>query len=421
MDCLCSGSKWGKHAALLPRRLGEPRADGGNGLAITKGMTSWTPGSPEIRALWALDPAVTYLNHGSFGATPRSVLAVQARLRDEMERSPVEFLARSWPERIGSVRQRVARFVGADPAGLAFVRNATAGVETILGAFDWQAGDEIVFGDHGYNAVRQAIRRLEDAVGVKFVAAKIPFPLNSASEVTQVFANAITPKTRLVVVDHITSPTALILPIEAIIALCRDRNVAVAVDGAHAPGMLALDLDRLGADFYTGNLHKWLCAPKGAAILYVSRARRQKLHPKVISHGYQLGFHAEFDWTGTDDPTSWLAVPAAIDHADLLGTSTLRAANHALVRAGRVQIATALGVALPHPDDPALYGSMATIPFPFVSQQDGPRLNAELYETHKIEVPFTGYDGRCFVRISGQAYNAPEEYERLAKVLVAYR
>lgn len=384
-------------------------------------MPVWTAGSPEIRALWALDPAITYLNHGSFGATPRSVLAVQSALRDEMEREPIEFLGRSWPARIAALRQQVAAFVGARPAGLVFVPNATMGIETILGAFDWKAGDEIVFADHGYNAVRQAICRLERTAGVKFVAAKIPFPLDSAEQISQAFVAAISAKTRLVIVDHITSPTAIILPVEAIVAACRDRETAVAVDGAHAPGMLPLDIEGIGADFYTGNLHKWVCAPKGAGLLWVAERWRENTHPKVISHGFGGGFLAEFDWTGTDDPTAWLAVPAAIEHAESLGVEALRASNHALVQVGREVIASALGVELPHPDDPALYGSMAAIPFPFASGSEGPRLNEEIYQKHRIEVPFTGYDGRCFVRISGQAYNSPSDYERLAEVLRTYK
>lgn len=380
-------------------------------------MSSWTAGSPEIRALWALDPEITYLNHGSFGATPRSVLAVQSALRAEMEREPIEFLGRGWPERISGLRHKVAAFVAADPEGLVFVPNATMGIETILGAFDWKAGDEIVFADHGYNAVRQAIARLERTFGVRFVAAKIPFPLDSAEQISGAFTAAISAKTRLVIVDHITSPTALILPVTDIVRACRDRGVVVAVDGAHAPGMLPLQIDQLGADFYTGNLHKWVCAPKGAGMLWVAERWRETTHPKVISHGFGAGFLAEFDWTGTDDPTAWLSVPAALEHAESLGVEAIRASNHALVRVGREVIANALGVELPHPDDPTLYGSMAAIPFPFAAASEGPRLNEELYRKHKIEVPFTGYDGRCFVRISGQAYNAPSDYERLAEVL----
>lgn len=380
-------------------------------------MYDWSPGSPEIRALWALNPEITYLNHGSFGATPRSVLAEQARLRAEMESEPIEFLARSWPARIGAVRRRVAAFLRADPDGLAFVPNASTGVETVLASFDWKAGDEIVFADQGYNAVRQGIRRLELRYGVKCAPVKVPFPLESAEQIANAFVKAITARTRLVIVDHVASPTALVFPVRSIVDSCVASGVPVLIDGAHAPGMIDLDIDALDADFYTGNLHKWVCSPKGAAFLHVARRARGRVHPLVTSHGFQQGFTAEFDWTGTDDPTAWLSLPAALEHSEQLGWSKLRETNHALVQRGRVVVAEALGAELPHADDPELYGSMAAIPLKVASMGDGPRLNALFYEKCGIEVPFTGYGDSAFVRISGQAYNAPSDYERLAEAL----
>lgn len=381
---------------------------------------SWTPGSPEIKSLWSLDPQVVYLNHGSFGATPRSVLAVQSELRAEMEAEPIEFLGRSWPARVAEVRERVARFVGADPRGLAFVTNATQGVAAALAAVDWCEGDEIVIGDHGYNAVKQAIRRLVIERGVRLVEARIPFPLEDRAQIVEAFARAITPSTRMLLVDHVTSPTALLCPVFELVALARARGCLVLVDGAHAPGMLPLDLEALGADFYTGNLHKWVCAAKGSAIFYASPEWRGRTHAPVTSHGYTLGFHAEFDWPGTFDATAWLSLPAALDHGDRLDWQALRANNHALVREGRERVAHALGVSLPHPDDELLYGSMAAIPFPRGTPGSGPELNARLYAEHRIEVPFTSYDGRIFVRISGQAYNAPADYSSLASVLASF-
>ena len=387
---------------------------------------TWTPGSPAVRALWGLDPAVTYLNHGSFGATPRSVLAEQARLRDELEREPIVFLGRGWPARIAAVRAQVAGFLGADPCGLAFVQNATTGVQHAIDAIDWHDGDEIVFCDHGYNAVKQQLARLRDRFGVRPVYVTVPFPLPGSAEsakacIVDGYAAAIGPRTRLVVVDHISSPTALIFPVEPIVAECRRRGVPVCVDGAHAPGMLPLDLSALGADFYTGNLHKWMCAAKGTAILQVGEAWRDRAHAMITSHFYNQGFTAEFDWVGTFDPTAWLSLPGVLAHGEMLGWEALRRQNHALVQEGRERVAHALGVELPHADHPELYGSMASIPFPFATQMEGWELTARLYVEHRIEVPFTGYDGRCLVRISGQAYNAPADYERLATVLRGFR
>jgi isopenicillin-N epimerase len=384
-------------------------------------MASWTSGSADLVARWAIDPTVDYLNHGSFGATPRAVLAAQAVLRAEMEAELVEFLARRLPARLDAVRERVARFVGADPAGLVFVPNATHGVDAALDAIDWRAGDEVVHADHGYNAVKKALLRLEHRHGVKRVDAKVPFPLASAGQVIDAFRAVIGPKTRLVIIDHLTSPTALVLPAAELVALAHAHGVPALVDGAHAPGLLPLDLDAIGADFYTGNLHKWVCAPKGAAIFYVHADWRSRVHARVTSHGYEGGLAAEFEWTGTFDPTPWLAVAAALDHLEGLGVEAVRASNHALVQEGRERLAHALGVDLPHPDDPTLYGPMASVLVPWARAADGPALNARLYAETRIEVPFTGYDDRCFVRISGQVYNRPEQYRRLAEVLRTWR
>lgn len=381
---------------------------------------SWTPGSDAVKSLWTLDPTVHYLNHGSFGATPRTVLAAQARLRTELELEPIEFLGRQWPARVAAVRERLARFVGASPEGLCLVPNATTGVQAAIDAVDWRAGDEVVVGDHGYNAVKQALRRLADQRGVEVVQARIPFPLADREQVVGAFAAAIGPRTRLVVVDHVTSATALVCPVYELVALSRARGVAILVDGAHAPGMLPLDLDSLGADFYTGNLHKWVCAAKGTALLYVAAPWRSRVHAPVTSHGYGLGLHAEFDWPGTFDPTAWLSLPEALDHGGALGWPTLRAHNHALVQEGRERVARALGVTLPHPDDPALYGSMAAIPFPAGAPGDGPALTARMYAQHRVEVPFTSYDGRVWIRVSGQAYNAPGDYSALASALASF-
>jgi isopenicillin-N epimerase len=385
---------------------------------------SWTPGSSSLTTAWALDPTVTFLNHGSFGAAPRPVLAAQSAWRDEMEREPVDFLARRLPVLMEGARARIAAWLGADPAGLVPVSNATTGVSTVLQSLAWSPGDEVLVADCSYNAVLQAVRALGDRWGVRMVHAKVPFPITSGDEAVAAYAAAYTPRTRLVIVDHVVSPTALVLPVERIVADARARGVPVLVDGAHGPGMLPLALDALGADFYTGNLHKWVCAPKGAAFLHCGPAWRTRVHPLAISHGYGAGLSAEFDWIGTVDPTAWLAVPAALDFFETLGWTAVRAANHALVREGRVLVANALGVPLPHPDDAALYGSMAAIPVPWAGPATPGRLaglTAALFDSHRIEVPFTAYDARVWVRISAQLYNSPEQYVSLAEVLRTWR
>lgn len=379
---------------------------------------TWTPGSPTIKSLWGLDPSVTFLNHGSFGATPRAVLVDQARWRDEMEREPVEFLARRLPRLLAEVRGTVARFLGADPEGLAFVANATTGVNAVLRSLSWSPGDEILLADQSYNAVKQTVRYLRDHAGVVPVEAHIPFPIRDPEEITAAFAAALTPRTRLLLVDHVVSPTALVCPVEALVALARSRGIPILVDGAHAPGMVPLQLDALGADFYTGNLHKWAFAPKGAAVLWVAPAWRDRIHPMSISHAYRAGYVHEFDWTGTVDPSAWLALPAALEfHASLPG---LNEVNHGLVQEGRRRVAEALGTELPHPDDPRLYANLATVAVPGAFDGDFAALQARttrLYERHRIEVPFMAFDHRVWLRVSGQAYNHPDDYLRLAEAL----
>lgn len=372
------------------------------------------------RSLWTLDPTVDFLNHGSFGATPRPVLAAQARLREEMEREPVLFLARRLPALLDGVRARLAAFLDTDAEGLVFVPNATTGVATVLHALDWTPGDEIVLADAAYFAVKQAARAVADRWGAKVVEARVPFPLDRPEAITAAFEAALTPRTKLVIVDHIVSATAVVFPAADIVAAARARGVVTLVDGAHAPGQLPLSIRAVGADFYTGNLHKWVCTPKGAAILAVAPAWRDRLHPLQVSHAYGQGLRPEFDWTGTSDPTAWLAVPDALDLFDGVGWDRLRAHNHALVRDGRVRVAEALGTDLPHPDDPRLYASMATIRVPWADPADPAklgRLTAALFDAHRIEVPFTAYDERVWVRISGQLYNTPDQYARLAEVL----
>lgn len=382
------------------------------------------PGTPDLRARWTLDPTVRFLNHGSFGATPRVVLDEQARLRAEMEAEPVEFLARALPARMEAVRARVASFLGADPAGLMPVSNATAGVNAVLRAFDWSAGDEILLADQTYNAVKQAARALADRHGVRVVEVTIPFPLFDQDEVVAAYAAGVTPRTRLVIVDHVVSPTALVLPVDRVVAVARGHGVPVLVDGAHGPGMLPLSLDALGADFYVGNLHKWVCAPKGAAVLHLGEAWRARVHPLAVSHGYGTGLAAEFDWTGTDDPTAWLCVPAALDFFAQWGWDDVRATQHALVRDARRLLADALDVSLPHPDDPAFYGAMAAVEWRgarMTSPNSLAALTGRLYREHRIEAPFTSYDGRIFLRVSGQLYNHPDEYAALADVLRTFQ
>jgi isopenicillin-N epimerase len=378
----------------------------------------WGDGWSSVRDQWVLDPSVAFLNHGSFGACPRPVLEAQAELREEMERQPVQFLWRRLSGLIAGTRNRTAEFLKADPAGLAFVANATMGVATVLATTRLRPGDEVVMTDHSYPAVRNSAQRTCAAQGATLVVQHVPLPLGAPQGVADLLVAGITPRTKLVIVDHVTSPTAAIFPVRRVVEACRSKGVQVLVDAAHVPGMLDVDLGELAPDFWTGNFHKWACAPKGAAVLYVAPEHRDQVRPLVTSHGYGGSFHDEFDWTGTADPTPYLSIPAALDFMESLGWERLRHHNHALVERGRRVLAEALGTEMQVPE--GSFGSMAIVALPDgigATKEEAQAIQASLYETEHIEVPFGPWNDTCYIRLSAQVYNAPAEYERLAHVL----
>ncbi len=393
------------------------------------------PTADDLRAHWTLDPEVVFLNHGSFGACPRAVLDEQDRLRAQIEREPVQFFMHTLEPLLDAARAEVATFVGARPEDLVFVRNATAGVNAVLGSLRLEPGDELLTTDHVYNACHNALRHVCERSGARVVIASLPFPISGPEEAIEAVLAGVSPRTRLALIDHVTSPTGIVLPVAEIVAALAQRGVDTLIDGAHGPGMLALDLDALGAAYYTGNFHKWVCAPKGAAMLHVRRDRQHDdshdtLHPTVISHGYNSprsrpSLWEEFDWTGTDDPTPWLCVPVALRWLGQLlpgGWPELRARNRALLREGRDIVADALGIRPPVPDE--MLGNLAALPLP---DGDGaPRsalsfdpLQVALFERHHIEVPVPPWPAppRRLIRISAQVYNQRSDYEALARAL----
>jgi len=369
------------------------------------------------RSEWLLDPDVTFLNHGSFGATPRAVLAEQDRWRARMERHPTAFMTYDLPAALRAAATRLAEFVDAADRDLAFVENATVGCNAVLNAFQLAAGDEILVTDHCYPAIRNAAEHVALRAGARVVEAAMRLPLKDAASLVAAIGSRCGPRTRLVILDHVTSPTAVLCPIRDLTAMCRASGAAVLVDGAHAPGMVSLDIPSIGADWYVGNCHKWLMAPKGSGFLWVSPARRAATHPLVISHGYRRGFAAEFDWTGTRDPSAWLAVPAAIDFHQRLGGPSLRARNTALARDAATLLARRWRSERATSDP--LTGSMAAVRLPACGAATLDRaleLRRVLFDRHRIEVAIHPFGGALWARISAQAYNELGDYERLAEV-----
>jgi len=386
---------------------------------------------------WTLDPAVTYLNHGSFGACPADVLAVQREWRDRLEREPVTFLDRELEGHLDHARDALGAFLGADPEGLAFVPNATTASNAVLRSLRFEPGDELLTSDHEYNATLNTIRNAADRDGARLVIAALPFPTSGDEEILEAILAAVTPRTRLAILSHVMSPTGLVLPIERIVRELETRGIDTLVDGAHAPGMVPLTLDALGAAYYTGNGHKWLCGPKGAAFLWVRADRRERIHPTTVSHGANATrtdrprFRLEFDWVGTGDPTAALSLPAAIDWMAGLepgGWPAVMAANHALALEARDRLTALVGSDAPAPDE--LVGSMAAVPIPGLwTDQDAAWLHEALYDDDRIEVPIVPFPvpaarpsptdppRAVLVRVSAQRYNDSGDIDRLVTAL----
>ncbi len=392
----------------------------------------------EFAQHWTIDPAVEFLNHGSFGAAPRVVQAAQQAWRDQMERDTTRFFARDLESALDQARDELAAFLLADPRDLAFVPNATAGLNAVLRSLAFEPGDELLTTDHAYNAARTTLEHVAERSGAKVVVARVPFPLASAEHVVEAMLAAATPRTRLAIIDHITSPTALVFPVDRMVAALAQRGIDTLVDGAHAPGQVALEVPAVGAAYYTGNLHKWVCAPKGAAFLWIRPDRQAGVRPLAISHGAnspradKSRFLLEFDWTGTADPTAYLAIPAALQFgASLLpgGWDALRLRNRSVALAARDLLCQALGVAPPAPD--GLVGCMASVALPRI-EQAGTVQGIELYNdpVHEalldagLQVMVTPWPQRPeggpwqrLIRISVAAHNDLAQYERLADVL----
>lgn len=383
-------------------------------------------------AEWALDPGILYLNHGTVGAVPRRVLAAQQQIRDEIELQPSRFLLRELTaitpaDPLPSPRLRVAAdavagFVGARGADFVFVENVTAGCNAVLRSLDLKPGDEIVMTDLAYGAITNAARYAARTRGATVRVVAIPFPGVTPETLCAAVLAALGPRTRLLVVDHVASNTALVLPLAEIAAGAHARGVAVLVDGAHAPGAIPLDVPATGVDWYAANLHKWAWSPRSAGFLWTDPKHQAATHPLTISWGLDQGYTTEFDWVGTRDPSGYLAAPIAIDFMRSLGLEAVMGYNHGLAWEAARWLATRWGGTLPCPE--GMFGAMSTVPLPAScggGEDAAKRLRLELLLEDRIEAQILDLDGRLWVRISAQVYNEMADVERLARAIEARR
>jgi isopenicillin-N epimerase len=376
---------------------------------------------------------MAFFNHGSFGSCPLAVLEFQSKLRQRMERQPIQFFVRDLEPLLDQARRDLARFLGTSSEDLVFVPNATAGVNTVLRSLSWRRGDELLVTNHEYNATHNALNFIAQKSGARVVTARAPFPVKSDDAIFESVMEKVTGRTRLALFDHVTSQTGLIFPIQRLARALARRGIETLVDGAHAPGMIPLDLQKLGATYYTGNCHKWLCAPKGAGFLYVRHDRQELIRPLAISHGAnsprqdRSRFLIEFGWTGTWDPSAYLSVPRALDYVGSLlpgSWPAIMCHNHELAVAARRVLCQKLEIDLPCPDE--MIGALAAIPIADAIKAAPARsplyldpLQDQLWSEEKIEVPIIPWPSapRRVLRVSAQLYNSLPQYERLADAL----
>ncbi len=378
---------------------------------------------------WALDPAVTYLNHGTVGAPPRRILAEQQRLRDEIERQPSRFLLRELtavrvgvppenPPRLRVAAAAVARFFGARGEDLVFVDNATTGVNAVLRSLAFSPGDEILISDHVYGAVANTARFVARRQGARVRTVELPYPAPSAESIAGAFEAGITAATKLVIVDHITSETALLFPVAEIAARCRARGIPLLVDGAHAPGSIVLDIPALGADWYVANLHKWAWTPRSSGFLWAAPGRQRDLHPAVISWGLDQAWTTEFDLVGTRDPTPHLVAPAALALLEEVGFEAVRRWNHELVWDAARRLGERWGTRFQVPE--SMVPTMVTLPLPpelGSTVEEAARLRDALLDEDGIEVNVSARLGHLWVRVAAQIYNELADIDRLGEAV----
>ena len=403
--------------------------------ATVDGAARETEFGRAMLAHFPLEPGAVYLNHGTVGVTPLAVMRARSAILDEIERHPARFMIRELMHlgltpppaapRLRAAATQVAHFLGADGDGLAFVDNASSGINAVLRSFALQPGDEILIHDQAYGGVARAAAFIARSRGATLASFALPFPAHDPADCVRALEAALTPRTRLALLDHVTSETALVLPLAEMAAACLARGVAVLVDAAHAPGAIDVDIAALGVDWYVANLHKWAFAPRSCGILWAAPERRRDLHPGVLSWGVTSGdWLQEFDWTGTRDPSPWLAAPAALAFMqEVLGVEAMRRHNHALAWQGAALLAERWGRAWTTPE--SMVGCMVTVALPERLGAAEPalaqRLRDVLFERHAIEVPVIARAGALWARVSLQVYNDGDDVERFAAAIDALR
>ena len=389
---------------------------------MTTNLKPPAPLRSNLRSEWLLDPRIAFLNHGSFGAAPRCVLEEQTRWRMRIEAEPVEIIGRQRDELQATAKRAIGGWLGMGEDDFGLVTNATEGINAVLRSLSFGPEDELLTTSHVYHAVRQAMKYVASRGGAGYREVDVPLPVKSAEDIARLVLSGLSPRTRLLVLDHVTSPTALIFPVNEIVAGCAQRGVDVLIDGAHAPGMLPLDVPSIGAAYYTGNLHKWAAAPKGTGFLWVRPDKQAPIHPLIVSHFYGEGFAKEFGWQGTRDLAAWLTVPRGLQFMSELGWERAREHNHAMAAWVQAMLCDKWKVEPISPLDGQLLGSMATVRLPgklaALSEAQGQVLQRKLYDRYQVEAPIMIWGGTSFVRPCCQVYNTPDEYHRLGNAIL---
>ncbi len=376
-----------------------------------------------MKDLFLLDPQVIFLNHGSFGACPRAVFEKYQEWQRLLERQPVQFLGCELDNHLLESRRALGKYLHAPASDLVYVPNATHGVNIVARSLALQPGDEILASNHEYGACNFTWEFIARKTGAVYKKQAISLPISSAEDALEQLWEGVTPRTKIIFVSHITSPTSLIMPVQKICERARQAGILTVIDGAHAPGQIAVDLSSLQPDFYTGNCHKWMLSPKGAGFLYARPEMQALVEPLVVSWGFQSDMFAPHEsrfvdvlqWTGTKDPSAALSVPAAIEFMQLNAWDEVSLACHRVLDTTILRISALTGLQPLYPVDSDLYHQMGTIPIPQV--RDLSELKSHLYSDYKIEIPCLEWNGHHFIRVSVQGYNSEEDLDQLVSAL----